>query len=529
MNLSLPKFAIPVLAAGLAVINSGYAADSSWTGLAADGLYGTAGNWSAGVPTPGNTAFFNSAGNGFTTVGLGGNSYSVSVLSFSNAASAAYTIGSTVGDGTFTFQAGGTPIAMTAAVVNDQTINPNLTLGTTTNQTFSNLSTTNNLIVNGTVSGSASTQTLTLTGNGGVGGHGGVLSGVISNGAAANMGVILGGGGVWRFNAANTFGGRSVTIGGTAYNVGLQINAAATAQIGNNSALGSDTIYVTNVSGTIEAVGGARTINNGILTNNTNFTVGGSNALTVNGPIRFIGSNTATINNTALTTFAGNFYLRNNTTAGPSNAVISGTGNLLVSGSIRNNEGLPGQIGTGNLLINNTGTVTLSGTNTYTGTTTINTTGTVVANTSSAFGGTTAGALTLTAGTLNIGAGTGVTLNASSFTWNSGSTIKFDLGTDLLAITGALNKAGTGTYTFNFNGTGTFGQTYTLFTFGSNAGAFTNGVFSATNVPYGGTFAITGTSLTFTVIPEPQEYAMGVMGVLGALIFFHNRRRRLTA
>jgi autotransporter-associated beta strand protein len=196
------------------------------------------------------------------------------------------------------------------------------------------------------------------------------------------------------------------------------------------------------------------------------------------------------------------------------------------------------------------GALELTGTNTYTGATNVNA-GTLLinGNSSAATGAVTVASAATLGGTGTVGGAVTVngsiapgsndigTLNAgNNVTWNSGSSWKFELSSsdntsDVLAITGQFVKGtgGAGTFVFDFMGsTPVWGETYTLATFGSLAGGFTAGdvtPFSHTNLGAGSYstsyFTLTGTSLTFTAVPEPGTALAGLLLTAGLL-----RRRR---
>ncbi len=89
---------------------------------------------------------------------------------------------------------------------------------------------------------------------------------------------------------------------------------------------------------------------------------------------------------------------------------------------------------------------------------------------------------------------------------------------------GILTKGSGSIFAFDFLGTGAVGNTYTLMTFGSSTG-FSVSDFTYTNLTNGlnGTFALNGTSLTFSVVPEPTTFALLGTGLMVA--FFALRRR----
>ena len=122
-------------------------------------------------------------------------------------------------------------------------------------------------------------------------------------------------------NAANTYSG------------GLTVNGG-TVLFGNNNANGSGTLRLN--GGSIQASGGSRTINEAV-TVGGNFAVTGSQDLTLSGAMSLGGSQrTITVSNTQDTIFSG---------------VISGSGGFTKEGA---------------------GSLTISGTNTFTGMTNVN-------------------------------------------------------------------------------------------------------------------------------------------------------------
>ena len=128
-------------------------------------------------------------------------------------------------------------------------------------------------------------------------------------------------------------------------------------------------------------------------------------------------------------------------------------------------------------------------------------------------------------------------------TWNGGATPtsatdwQFELGVsnaDLLDITGGGSEflKGSGSvFRFDFLGTGANEGTYTLVQWDSaldlGGGAlgtnFQTSDFSYAPLPVGfeGSFSFSGSSLQFTVVPEPSSLLLGGLGALALL-----RRRR---
>ena len=122
MNASRPSALFTAAAISLAFAPSA-PAQFTWTGLAApDNLWTTPGNWTTGVPDNSHYATFNNAGNGNTTVSLGGATRSIAGISFDTSATAAYTIG-VLGSSDALAISGFGAVSVNSTVTTAQTIN----------------------------------------------------------------------------------------------------------------------------------------------------------------------------------------------------------------------------------------------------------------------------------------------------------------------------------------------------------------------------------------------------------------------
>ncbi len=169
-------------------------------------------------------------------------------------------------------------------------------------------------------------------------------------------------------NGVTIYGPGTVTLSGSnSYSGSTAVSTGATLEVGSNSALGTSTIYAS--GGTIRADNQARSLQNTLVANGSNYTIGGSNDLT------FAGDSTSHVaftdntfqnnflyySNTGTTTFSGIFSLNNSNTGSNNSGSFVNLGssaNVVVTGPIQDNNA--GNNATGN---QNGLTVTYSGAN----------------------------------------------------------------------------------------------------------------------------------------------------------------------
>jgi autotransporter-associated beta strand protein len=177
-HLRLKQSVAIAAAAAVVLMRSGtaHAASGTWDGLTDATWAGP--NWGGASPVPGtgDIATFNNAGNGNTTIDLGGG-VTISNVLFDTASAAAYTIGSgAVGSQTISLNNAGS-ITLNPGVANSQLINSLLSLSSDTNAT--------------TTVGNFSTSTLTLAGGiSAIPTNGNSLLTVTNTGAVAITGVL---------------------------------------------------------------------------------------------------------------------------------------------------------------------------------------------------------------------------------------------------------------------------------------------------------------------------------------------------
>jgi autotransporter-associated beta strand protein len=356
-------------------------------------------------------------------------------------------------------------------------------------------------------------------------------------------------------NDANTFTGQFLMNAGT-----VQVTKLADAGSTSSLGTGSDNSLIRlsdALNATVEYLGSTDS------STNRRFLLGTNSGASTNSTI---------LNNGAgKLTFSSSVF-NNTTTSVIARTLTLGGSNTLdntISGEIRDNAGVGGTVG---VTKQDAGTWILEGDNTYKGTTTV-TAGTLIinGNQSTATGavavsnadtrlmgtGTVGGETTINAGAIHsAGSATGAVGNqnfSSSLTYANGSIFEWDInandtatGFDTLVVAGALNGSTDGdtsifrvvfgtTAKDGVNDSGNafwntaatsrdwsmssiFGKNFTTGLFTTVETYDSNGIF---DVSAKGSFTISGSSLTWTAVPEPTSALAGLLIGAGLL-----RRRR---
>lgn len=180
-----------------------------------------------------------------------------------------------------------------------------------------------------------------------VGANSATVNSIIGNQA----GLVKSGAGVLRLPNANTYDGGTMITGGVI-------------AIGNDGALGAGAITLT--GGGLSADGGARSLSNPVIISGA-ATVGGANNLTFTGSVTNSSATqtlTTSMTGGAVFQIAGNLFL-SESAATARTLQIFGSGDRLISGVIANNAGSNNS--GSHLFFNGSGTLALTGTNTYSG------------------------------------------------------------------------------------------------------------------------------------------------------------------
>lgn len=202
-------------------------------------------------------------------------------------------------------------------------------------------------------------------------GTGAVTVGGANRTLTVSAGTLTLGGGVTENGGAQKLtkaGAGTLVLNGAAgtWTGGSEVDAGVLA-IGSDTSLGTGSLSLK--GGTLQSSGGARSLANN-MTLDASSTIAGGSAITINGTLTEAGgSRTLTVNNSALTTIAGNAYLSDNNATSGRGLTVTGTGNLTISGPLANNNA--GNTQTATLTKSGSGTLTLGTANTYSGNTTV--------------------------------------------------------------------------------------------------------------------------------------------------------------
>jgi autotransporter-associated beta strand protein len=441
------------------------AASGTWTGTT-DGLWssGNGTNWSV-TPPPGattgttnaDTATFNGAGNGNTTITVDGGRNIKSIL-FDTAA-ANYVVGSAGANSgnALTLTSGGSiTLASTVTGTNVvETFNAPLVLAGSYTFTNSLADTGSALVFAGNITNTAA-STLTISGAGT--GAGNLISGNISDGGGVQSVTISATNGTWTLSGANSYSGTTsitganstVVMSGSNSSGGATTlnNATATLQLNSASNGGLASGLLTLTAGKLEALGADRALSNAVTLQAV--TVQGSHSLTFNGKVTGLtgGSRTVTNNIAGGSTLTFTDIDINSDTSAGRSLTIAGTGDTFLTGTIANGNATRAN----SLVITSTGTTTLSGTGTYTGGTSVGAANAVNAGTLRLSGAGTlgSGAVSIFGGTLDIN---GLTRSLSgTLTMGGGAT--GSTATVAIGAGGVLTLGGNFTYSSTNNPNG---------------------------------------------------------------------------
>jgi hypothetical protein len=345
----LGKFFIPaIIGLALAAIPTARATSDTWAGTTS-AAWATSTNWAGGnVPGSADTATFNGAGNGNTTIDLGAG-VTLTNLTFDTASAAAYTIGSgAVGSQTLTLGTllnGG--IQMNSTVANNELINANLALSTTGTYAvgLTNNSTTNTLTVAGGISAStAGTKVLTVTGAGNV-----AVSGNITAGTGAVSILKSGASTLSLSGAGSSLGLGNLSVGAT--------SGIAKVNLSSGASLTSATTTFTNYAGNGTSAVGVINVASGasLTTTSATTTTAGGN---IGGGTNSAGAiyNAGTLTNSATAAAGAGFFLGN---SGGAYGYLQSSGTTTISARVGTGQ----TAGGAGVVDINGGTTTISGAN----------------------------------------------------------------------------------------------------------------------------------------------------------------------
>jgi autotransporter-associated beta strand protein len=340
-----------------------------------------------------------------------------------------------------------------------------------------------------------------------------------------------------RIDQAKLLGTITLNSGDTVFSAFNRTNSELRGQITGSGALtfgmkdtttgaGATTVYNTANDWT-----GGLTIQSN--NNSTTLNLGASGVLTDTGSVTF--NNVSTTNRSILDMKGFNetvdLLVSSGSSASSATGIVTNSGatqsTLTLGGGSASSATFTGVIqdGTSSIALTKSGSGTqiLSGANTYTGGTTISA-GTLQAANTAALG---AGAVTVSGGTLS--------LNGASVQAVSGITdLSLTSGTIAFTLTSAVSFdsiSGTGSFTLSggtidlTNSVTDYASTYQILNFTSGGAVSGITISNYDTTSYTASLSNTGV-LSFTAVPEPSEYALAIVGLLGVMIFVRRRVAR---
>jgi len=267
------------------------------------------------------------------------------------------------------------------------------------------------------------------------------------------------------------------------------------------------------------------------------FVAGGT--LKLMGPLTISGNEVAAgagaSGSTAASAFGTGLFLvgndSNNSGSGSLLTVSPGTGQTQTISDVIADQTGSGGVGVWGLTLNGSGSLILSGANTFSGGVTVINGYLGVNNTSGS--GTGSGAVSVASGAAIGGSGkigSNLTVQAGSsfapgsgigtlsiggnFTWNGSAQALYSLGgngssSSALSITGSLTKSGTGVYQFNFQNSGSAGVTYTLATFSATNFSSTDFTYTGLAPNLTGIFSVSNSQLQFSAVSTAPAITSG--------------------